>query len=229
MKVKRCQHFWSWFGQHQQTLLQVFNLPHAECLYWLDELEAHVHAYHRSLTVQLHLDTDQWQRGQLLFTAGGNTRYFEEADWLVDHAPALEGWEFISLAPPMPATTYIEMKLKAMKLTATGIWVNPPDLTDADHKIRLCVYADCERDIDNHGRRVLDQAVFNVLGERLYGKYIGLVIAETLQRASPALRERLVPLNQLPLRLGAPLLEPAIIDSNGMIKLPGKIRAEHAA
>ena len=229
MKVKKCQHFWSWFSQHQQILLQVFNLPHADCLYWLDELGSHVRACNRSLGAQLQLDTHGWQRGQLLFTVGGNPHHFEWADWMVANAPTLEGWEFFSLMPPMPANTYIEMKLKVLKLTTDDIWINPPDLTDGDHKIRLCVYAGCDRDIDNRGRQVLDQAVFNVLGERLYGKYIGLVVAEPLNRTSPALRERLVPLAELPLRLGEGAIEPAIIETNGMIKLPGNSRAVHAA
>src|SRR5438105_2342558 len=91
--------FWKWFQRNIEEYNSLDKKRVRELTYWCNELEVHLRAYCKNLTLEFRNDSPTGIN-QLIFSAGGNSRYFKNSDSLVAKAPVIPGWEFISLVPP---------------------------------------------------------------------------------------------------------------------------------
>lgn len=166
MKITKTTHFWAWFKRHHSDLEQYCDYSCGEMLYWIMELNTHLRAYQRFFRGTILSDTGKPDRWTLAITSGGREKLFKMADRLVDKAPKLEGWEFLGQLPPMPAGAFIEERLRVLQLDVNNFWFSAADTTERAGRIRLKIYIETCLALTEEHRALVDQAVYNVLGER---------------------------------------------------------------
>lgn len=114
--------FWNWFKENNSKyfyLNQIIDVGEKENL--LDNFLNQLHEYCDKLFFEIGGIPNETQ--ELIITAGGDKNYFDKVDDLVSKAPKIDGWEIISLKPPMGiefVTNY-----NGIKIDPRSIWFLP--------------------------------------------------------------------------------------------------------
>jgi hypothetical protein len=87
--------FWKWFSTESAGLRSLDPEQLAQRL--SEALRSHV----GDLGVEVSEDEDQQETQEVVFTADGDPARFDAVKTLVAAAPALDGWTFVALKPPM--------------------------------------------------------------------------------------------------------------------------------
>jgi hypothetical protein len=101
-KIKKAQSFWMWFMCHEKVYLNLDNVDESEKEAWLDELLDQLHKYNKDLGYVLNLMNGI--HAELIITAEGNFKLFEDIIFLVNIAPVLEDWDFVNFIYPNDVT-----------------------------------------------------------------------------------------------------------------------------
>ncbi|PWV47021.1 hypothetical protein [Chitinophaga sp. S165] len=96
--IKKAQSFWMWFMCHEKVYLNLENVNEEEKEAWLDELLDQLHKYNKELGCVLNLMNGI--HAELIITAEGNFKLFEDVLFLVNTSPVLEDWDFINFIYP---------------------------------------------------------------------------------------------------------------------------------
>lgn len=217
MKRLKCKHFWAWFAHNQQTYRKVFAMPHSSSQFWLEELDTHVARYQRAFGARLYLNHDTWNQGQLVISAQGAFKLFSAVERLVAKAPAMTGWEFIALHPPVPAVTGVEAKLKHAAIVVEDLLFDWRNIS-TDTRSELPVYASGGVALEPFGESLIEQVVYNILGERMFGDRVAYVVTRPLTAIPKPYRKELLPLDHLPQYLGNPDLVKYRVGKSGLLE-----------
>ncbi len=190
-------HFWAWFRRNQHHYLNFEGLTKAAKAYWMAELHSHAAAYHRFLMPFLYdsLDPDN-KRCQLVISALGRTKSFKTAERLINKAPRLAAWNFVALMPATGPGQGIAEELAAAGLGADPFWFDVRE--PLDYRQPFQVYVKTDRMWTCEMEDLAAQALFNVLGERVYGEYIEYVRIDLIPDVLPVGKAFLAPLEELP-------------------------------
>lgn len=101
-KIKKAESFWMWFMCHEQVYLHLDSVSETEKEAWLDELLDQLHKYSKDLGYVLNLMNGI--HAELIITAEGNFRLFEDVIFLINIAPVMEDWDFINFVYPNDVT-----------------------------------------------------------------------------------------------------------------------------
>jgi hypothetical protein len=101
-KIKIAQSFWMWFLCHEKVYLHLGDINEKEQDEWLDELLNQLRKYNRDLGYVLNLE--HGIHAELIITAEGNFRLFQDIIFLTDMAPVMEDWAFINFMYPTDVT-----------------------------------------------------------------------------------------------------------------------------
>ncbi len=180
------------------------------------ELEAHLTAYDRFLRPLLFFDEGGMKkRCKLVVTADERIKSFRAADRLVSKAPRRAGWEIIALVPPAPLEDGIESELDLLGIRPQHLWfdVRQP----MNERKEFCVFVDIDPSETADVTSLVDHAVFNLLGERIYALCIERVKVVRFSDVLPENRAFLAPLDQLPDFVQARRLSGMVVGKNGRL------------
>lgn len=197
MKRTKAMHFWAWFRRNQHHYLNYEKLTPAAKAYWMAELQAHAVAYHRFLVPFLYGGQDgDSKRCKLVISAAGRTRSFRAADSLINKAPRLAAWDLVALMPSAGPGEGIAKELEAAGLGADPFWF---DVRETLHyRQPFYVFVNTRQGHTHDMEYLAAQALFNVLGERVFGEYIEYVRIVLFSDVLPENLAFLAPLEELP-------------------------------
>ena len=186
------QRFWDWFKVNESKyffLNQIDSDYEREQL--LDDLLSHIHEYCDQLFFEVGGYPDEKQ--DLIITAEGDARFFNEVEALVEHAPELEYWNVIAFKPIREDLT---TEYKSIVLDPKLMYFIPLNNKSDPNKVGLRVYT------ENYNASIQNDFLFatylvldNILGERSSVLDIGYVEIESLSAVDS--REDLIELTQL--------------------------------
>lgn len=87
---------------HEKVYLQLADVDEKEKDAWLDELLNQLHKYNQDLGYVLNLEHSI--HAELVITAEGNFRLFEDVIFLTNMAPVMEDWTFLNFMYPTDVT-----------------------------------------------------------------------------------------------------------------------------
>lgn len=162
------QKFWRWFEDYKAEYFKIDsqNEHHKEFL--LNELLNELHKYCDKLYFQIGGDRTKEYK-ELIITAEGNTKYFDEVERLVSCAPYLQGWKVIAFKQPKGVdfvTNYEGLILDPKKM-----WFLP--LNNENYPtmigIRVCIENYNHKQAD-HVKDGIYQVIDTMLGEKRFAK-----------------------------------------------------------
>ncbi|WP_276485574.1 hypothetical protein [Paraflavitalea pollutisoli] len=196
MKTTKAARFWAWFRRNQHHFLGYDELAPAAQAYWMAELEVHMAAYDRHLEAFLACSDDRVHKlGRLLITAHGRAKSFKAADRLVNKAPRLAAWYFESLISPVSVAAGIREELAEAGLDGESFWFDVRN--SLTFRKPFLVFVDVGRDAHDDLDIMAEQAVFNVLGERMFGERVECVHFIRFSDLLPENKAFLAPLGEL--------------------------------
>lgn len=142
----KAKEFWDWFNENNARYLFIHEVePHLQQKF-LSELADKLHAYNRNLffLVGGHPNEDM----ELVITAEGNKKYFDNVSELVSAAPEIARWKVIAFKPPMGCDFKIDYQ--GLTFDPKEIWFmsmeNPDEPNDIG--IQVC-YNNYEQEKEN--------------------------------------------------------------------------------
>ena len=150
--------FWKWFRGFAERL------PKGDVPNDLqEELLSQLHAFDTRLYFQLCTNTDPHE---LIITADGNAGVFPVADKLVDAAPTLPNWKFISLKPAMGfAFQHTDGRIS---LNVSALWFKPTNSKDDPPKLGVIVgFPDADFVLESQSVDTAYTILETGIGERL--------------------------------------------------------------
>lgn len=199
MRFSKPKQFWEWFRRNQETYLHLFKSSKAEALYLMREMTMHLAAYGTRINAELY-----WEKVEgdievvLVFTTYGRARQFRKVERLVAQAPDLPGWRFLDLDPPRPIDFFLDEDYGHLDFDPFNLWFEPPRFFNNQDKCCLDVYVDTYTQISKEYEQAVAGAVYNVLGEKVYGLKIRELNVDRLCELPKRQRSALVNLQQLP-------------------------------
>ena len=97
--MEKTEKFWQWFQDHNEQLIALGDMEEKEQTALLDALQEQLSAYRDGLSYEMSTPTPQGRT--VTFSAEGDTDLFRYVVELVDAAPDLDWWEFVSFKQPM--------------------------------------------------------------------------------------------------------------------------------
>ncbi len=190
-------HFWAWFRRNQYHYLNYEELTPAAKAYWMAELQTHATAYNRFLVPFLYCSLDRdHKRCKLVISAVGRTKSFKAVDRLINNAPRLAAWDLVALMPAAGPGEGIAEELAAAGLGAASFWF---DVRETLHfRKPFYVFVDTRQGQTYAMEDLAEQALFNVLGERVFGERIEYVRIVLFSDVLPENMAFLAPLEELP-------------------------------
>jgi hypothetical protein len=217
MKIARTRHFWKWFTYHHETLLLLSKLEKAEFDYWNIEMLIHIRAV-CPVGVGMDIIINEDNSGAaLIFTSQGAQQYFKEIETLVLESPAIEGWDFYALYPPMPADYQIDCLFKGTCIVPDNLHFNPLETKIIDDRCHLTVYTEDEVPISGQYARAVRKVLFNLLGEKSFACDLASLVIKPIEEASEETCEGFFPLDVLSEWLPESMLSPFAINKKGII------------
>lgn len=218
MKHTKAMHFWAWFRRNQHHYLNYETLTPAAKAYWMAELQTHATAYHRFLVPFLYCSPDPHnKRCRLVISAVGRTKSFKAADRLINKAPRLAAWDLVALMPSAGPGEGIAEELAAAGLRADSFWFDVRDTPDLRKPFYVFVDTGLRRSYDMED--LAGQALFNVLGERVFGEYIEYVRIVLFSDVLPGNMAFLAPLEELPSFITARDLSGMVVGKDGGLRM----------
>jgi hypothetical protein len=192
-------HFWEWFKKHHHEFLEPDTKSKDDIDYWTKELDTLLHKYHKSLNFIIEWENEM---ATLTISAGGNRKFFKQVDDLIDEAPEIPGWMYNALMPPGRIDYVVDNLTKAAD-------VDPKEfrfsfLKPKNNRAELVVFHPSytpENDIPIF--ELVDQIVFNMLGERSFGYNINTIDVTHISNSEP---DKLEKLEILPVLFNAGLM-----------------------
>lgn len=185
-------YFWTWFLENHEELKSLRTLLPAQrryIAYWLDW---HLHFYSPGLDYLLIFHENGNQQTELIITANGNSRFFDNVETLVRDAPIIPGWKYTAFIQPSGDYEAMEQGLdkpyvfQDITLKASDISFVPLE-TDRD-KIDMIVYLK-NFTVYSKNKNLL-QLIFiimqDLLGEKLLYENIGFVELAQLPEEGPS-------------------------------------------
>ncbi|AXY73919.1 hypothetical protein D3H65_07965 [Paraflavitalea soli] len=214
MKQSKALHFWAWFRRNQHHYLHFDALTPAAKAYWMAELQAHAAAYHRFLAPYLYysLDPDH-KRCKLVISALGRTKSFKAADRLIHKAPRLTAWDLVALMPAASPGEGIAEELATAGLRPDSFWFDVRERLD--FRKPFYVFVDTRLNHIYDLEDLAEQALFNVLGERVFGEHIEYVRIVLFSDVLPENMAFLAPLEELPGFMAARDLSGMVVGKDG--------------
>lgn len=205
-------HFWEWFKQNNAAYVGLNKKSKKHTNYWMNELNAHLRAYFKCFGFALALD----RRGinTLTITVNGKEKHFKKAEALVAMAPAIEGWRFVALEPPMPIDFFLDKQIQQAGILpqefSFAFVDNEPEYGD------ITVYHPLCTDENQYAFQSLaEAAIYNLLGERSFAIDIQSIYVTNLSFVIPG--EELWKLEELPACLGLLKSSSMVIDDTGKL------------
>jgi hypothetical protein len=214
MKHSKAMHFWAWFRRNQHHYLNYEKLTPAAKAYWMAELQTHATAYHRFLAPFLYCSLDGGnKRCKLVISALGRTKSFKAADRLINKAPRLAAWDLVALMPAAGAGEGIAEELPAAGLRADSFWFDVREMLTFRKPFFVFVNTGGKPGYDMED--LAEQALFNVLGERVFGERIEYVRIVLFSDVLPENMAFLAPLEELPGFISARDLSGKVVGKDG--------------
>lgn len=192
LKEKR---FWEWFEINQSEYQHLDDLDIQQKELLLDQLLTQLHEFCDGLYFQIGGNPSK-ERRELIITAEGNLKYFQEVEKLVNAAPEFNSWQIIAFKQPMGndfITTY-----SGLVLDPKNMWFLPLNNKQKPEMIgiKICVnnYASSEA---NKYKQAIYQVVDNLLGEKITATEIDYLDVGNLLDYNPE-KDGLIELIDLP-------------------------------
>lgn len=216
MRTTKATHFWTWFRRNQRHYLHYEKLAPAAKAYWIAELKAHVTAVDRHLRPFLGCNPEGVNKGcELVISAECRLKSFRAADGLIGKAPRLAGWNFLSLLPPTDIKAGMREELADAGLDSNSFWFDVRDTLTGRRP--FYVFVDTRKKAPQDLDIMAEQAVANVLGERLYSERVECVYFVLILDILPENLAFLAPLDQLRDFLNARDLSGMVVGQNGKL------------
>lgn len=187
------RHFWDWFLRHQHEYRELLHQPQKELNYWLRELNAHLRAYYKFFGFSLSIPDEGTAR--LTITVYGKAIHFKKVEAFVATAPIIPGWSIVALEEPLAVDALLDDQVR-------DIGIDPGECHFSfglGGQETIVVYHPLCAD---NNRRAFQQlvytAIYNMLGERSFGKHIDAIRVDNLSCADPS---ALHPLHKLPMHI----------------------------
>lgn len=208
-------HFWSWFQKTHAEYLALFSAKRsrAEQYYLMNELRVHLRAYCRLLSPDLTISED-FSKGEMVITAGGNWRAFKKAERFVAKAPVIPGWTFIALAPPHHHDDSPELEKARIAADVTGAWFQIDECEKETLYIIVFVKYILPKKEDDVWH-YLQLTVLNLVGEKADALDVFISQVLTLDEADET--KPLYELEELPVIMGS-AASGVTIEADGSIK-----------
>jgi hypothetical protein len=186
------QHFWLWFREHNREYLSLNTKSQKDIRYWTNELTAHLRAYYKFLYFSISTTNDH-TTGVLTISVAGKEQYFKYVDRLTAVAPAIPDWRVQALEAPMPIDFLWEHEHGDTGVDPHDFWCLVPE---GGYKPDIEIYHRLyTEDRQRAFRAAAEGALYNVLGERAFGRNIGVISVANL---STAPKGELIKLKKLP-------------------------------
>ena len=144
--MKKINTFWNWFQDNNQTIQNLINeIPKNQkhISFWINN---NLSYYCREIDFVIVLSKNGNIKSELILTANGNPKYFNQVIDLVDNAPNLKNWKFTAFIQPTERIEEImkglddlyifhEMTLKASELTFL-----PVEYDEVSNKVEIVVF-----------------------------------------------------------------------------------------
>ena len=186
-RIQRAQAFWTWFvavAPRFAAMLQTKTFTETE--YLLSEMQQQLGVFNGHLGFRLGGSGPF----ELIITAEGDARYFDEVDALVGAAPIVSGWKMTALVPGR---------------SLEGISYQMDDVNICEHDIFFCQLTDRVafyvvdpkyRDDDDFRTSILRIAEAGV-GERVFSAIRNCAEVLPMSAAGPVITDSLRPLAQI--------------------------------
>jgi hypothetical protein len=187
--------FWQWFEERKDDFRFFREMEQEQIVEVFDELTERLHLYCTSLFFEMRINENN--DGELIVTANCDEDFFDDAEYLVEKAPAIEHWTFTALIPADEGGEGIEYE--DLELSPDEIWFTAIEDPETPEKLNLAVHMQNYEllKLNEH----LDTAVFlllqSVLGEKAFAQYIHVYIITELPSEDPV-EEGFPELNALP-------------------------------
>lgn len=145
MKTHEIKLFWGWFYCNEITL-QNLRAKDAKIqkafIYWLDR---HLHNYCEALDCIIIFPENENERLQLIISANGNPKYFDQVVILAEHAPSFKHWKIVPFIQPSENIEQMEAGLdkpyvfKDIILKASELKFMPLEY-ESEKKIDMIIY-----------------------------------------------------------------------------------------
>jgi len=191
------KHFWNWFQRHHIEFADLIKQPKKHIRYWDYELFVHLRgcSRHFGYIIEKNTPNNTWE---LTITVQGQKAHFKKADALVAAAPAIPGWNISALEKSRDIDFCLEDQMDALGIDPRELYFSLK--TTDTFKKDITVYYPLVTKRNYYNIAVFaKQAVYNLLGERLYGNEINSIEAENLSVAD---KEQLYKLETLPEYIG---------------------------
>ncbi len=197
MRFSKPKQFWLWFQRNKDTYHHLPACTKTEALYLMREMSMHLQAYGRHINAELYWENTNGQvEIVFVFTTYGRARQFRKVERLVAAAPFIPGWRFLALDPPRPIDFFVDEDFDHLDFEPFELWFEPPEFYDHKDKCCLQVYADIYTPVTDEYSEAVTAAVYNVLGEKVYGLRIRRVEVYRLCELPPQERTTLINLQQ---------------------------------
>jgi hypothetical protein len=132
---KKAKLFWTWFGEHNGSYLNIDDLDEDVKELLLDELLQRLHEY----CDQLYFETGEMPDGnpELIITAEGKVDFFDEVETLVYHAPIIGNWSFTAFMQPLEGGNTINFE--GVELKSNEMWFLPLENKNKPSSIGITV------------------------------------------------------------------------------------------
>ncbi|HEY4325434.1 MAG TPA: hypothetical protein VGN20_15670 [Mucilaginibacter sp.] len=129
--------FWKWFEENNHAFLFTNEVDDDVKEQLLTDFLSELHKYNDKLYFQIGGLPGQDQ--ELIITAEGDSEQFESVEKLIDGAPKIQNWVFISFIQPVDDDNTINYE--GIELTRSDLWFMPLDskANPSSIGIRICV------------------------------------------------------------------------------------------
>ena len=110
--------FWNWFIKKNKAYTFLNDVDEDDKERLMDELLEQLHQYSENLYFEI--GGMPGEDVELIITATGNLEYFDEVETLVNNAPKIPGWRFISFKPATPDN--FTSNWEGLNLNTEDIW-----------------------------------------------------------------------------------------------------------
>ncbi|WP_315824027.1 hypothetical protein [Paraflavitalea speifideaquila] len=151
-----------------------------------------------------------------MISALGRSKSFKAADRLINKAPKLATWELVALMPATGPEEGMAEELETAGLGADSFWFDVRETPQ--FRQSFYVFVDTRLGYTRNMEDLARQALFNVLGERVYGECIDYVRIVLFPDVLPENMAFLAPLEELPGIMNIRDLSGMVVGKDGSLR-----------